>query len=299
MENRTAQSNLDAIARRSSPPDQPQGIADSRELQPIIRTNRTGPPIQLFTARGFEWTDVQLPIPGLPSDLEGLRILHISDIHARRTWDAAYDELIARVAADPPDLIVHTGDFVDNKHDSRREFPIARRLVNSLQARIGSVTILGNHDGDLLGPPLASLNLTLVDHRCLTLHSGSAAIEMIGVAGVERTDFDPVFLHSLGPKKPGTLRILLSHFPDLIRKTAFLGADIYLAGHTHGGQVCLPGRVPIIRHDSLPAQFIAGINRYHSSWLVVNRGLGFSSIPIRLFCPAEVIEIHLRKAGAS
>jgi predicted MPP superfamily phosphohydrolase len=264
-------------------------------LRPIITTDHPGPRLQLFTAKGFVWTTVQLPIPNLPHDLDGFRILHISDIHARRTWDEAYDDLIARVRAYPPDLIVHTGDYVDDKHDSRRQFPVARKLINSLQARLGSVSILGNHDGDLLGPPLASTNLIPVDHRRLALHSGSATIELIGIAGVERTDLDPVFLHSLPAKQPGTLRILLSHFPDLIRKTRFLGADIYLAGHTHGGQVCFPGQIPLIRHDSLPYQLISGINRWHGTWLVVNRGLGFSSIPIRVFCPAEVIEIVLRK----
>jgi uncharacterized protein len=284
---------------RPTPSPGTQGEGRGEGLKAIIRPDHIGPNLQLFTAKGFEWTDVQLPVPNLPDDLEGFRILHITDIHARRTWDDAYDDLIARVKSNPPDLIVHTGDFVDDKHDSRLQFPIARRLVNSLEARLGFVTILGNHDGDLLGPPLASLNLTLVEHKCLAIHSGSATIELIGIAGVERTDLDPVFLHSLGPKKPQTLRILLSHFPDLIRKTQFLNADLYLAGHTHGGQVCLPGRRPIIRHDSLPAQFIGGINRWGGTWLIVNRGLGFSSIPIRLFCPAEVIEIHLRKVGVS
>ena len=86
-------------------------------------------------------------------------------MHARRQWDPALDELIARVAADPPDFIVYTGDFVDNKQKTRQSMPLVRRLVNSLKSRLGAAAILGNHDGDLLGPPLASLNLTLLDHR--------------------------------------------------------------------------------------------------------------------------------------
>ena len=116
---------------------------------------------------------------------------------------------------------------------------------------------------------------------------------------MEREDFDPVFLHSLGAKPPNTVRIVLSHYPDLIRNIGFLEADLYLTGHTHGGQICFPGRIPIIRHDSLSMKFITGINRFQQTWLVVNRGLGFSSVPIRLFCPAEVIEIRLQKVGAS
>jgi hypothetical protein len=258
-----------------------------------------GPPLQLFSARGFEWVTAQLPIFGLPEELDGFRILHLSDLHARDVWDPAYDELISRVQANPPDLIAFTGDFVEDKHDYRQALPIVQRLFDSLKARLGTVTILGNHDGDLLGPPMASLDMTVVDHRRLSMRSGSATLELIGIAGVEREDFDPIFLRSLGPKLAGTVRILLSHFPDLIRKSGFLHADLFLAGHTHGGQVCLPGRIPIIRHDSLPINLISGINRLHETWLVVNRGFGFSSLPIRLFCPAEVIEIILIKEGAS
>jgi predicted MPP superfamily phosphohydrolase len=266
------------------------------ELTATIHADRPGPRLQLFTAKGFEWVKVGLPIPNLPAELDGFRILHLSDLHARSTWDPAYDDLITRVRANPPDVIAFTGDFVDSKHDSRREFPVVQKLINSLTSRLGFVTVLGNHDGDLLGPPLASLNITLIDHRCLTLHSGSATLELIGLPGVDRVDFDSAFLHSLGKRKPNTVRIALAHYPDLIRRIRFLEADIYLAGHTHGGQVCFPGKIPLLRHDSLPAKFIGGVNRYHDTWLVVNRGLGFSSYPIRMFCPAEVLEITLRRA---
>jgi uncharacterized protein len=267
--------------------------------EPIIRRDRPGPWLQIFSASGFEWVRAELPIPALPAELDGFRMLHVSDVHIRRRWDPAYNELIARTQADPPDLLVYTGDFVDDKHHVLRAMPLVKRLVNSLKSRLGAVTILGNHDGDLLGPPLASLNLTLVDHRRLALRSGSATLELIGIAGVDRKDFDPVFLHTLGRKQPGTVRVLLSHYPDLIRRTRFLEPDLFLAGHTHGGQVCLPGGAPIIRHDSLPARNIKGIHRIYDTWLVTNAGLGFSGVPVRMFCPAQVIELRLRKAGAS
>jgi len=253
----------------------------------------------MFTAKGFEWIEAQVPIPRLPPELEGFRLLHLSDTHVGQRWDPAYDELIARTEADPPDFIVHTGDIVHNHQSSRRVLSVVRRLVSSLKSRLGMAVILGNHDGDLLGPLLANLNLTLLDHRRLALRSGSATLEFIGVAGVDRKDFDPVFLRSLGSKGPATVRIALSHYPDLIRKSRFLEADLFLAGHTHGGQVCLPGGIPVIRHDSLPAKLISGIHRVYDTWLVVNPGIGFSAFPVRLFCPAQVIEIRLRRAGGS
>jgi hypothetical protein len=291
-----AASSTPAAADRSDPPC--RGI-HSPPLEPIVHSDHAGPPIELFSARGFEWVTADLPIPGLPPELEGFRILHLSDLHIRPKWDPVYDDLQSKVRAHPPDLIVFTGDFIEDKHNFRREIPFLRRFFAGLVSRLGTVAIFGNHDGDLLSLPLSEMNLTRIDHRRLSLHSGSATIELIGIAGVEREDFDPDFLHALSPKPERSIRILLSHYPDLIRKSMFLDPDLFLTGHTHGGQVCLPGKIPILRHDSLPRKFIGGINRFHTTWLVVNRGIGFSSLPIRLFCPAEVIEIHLRKAGAT
>lgn len=267
--------------------------ADSPQI-----SRNPGPWLQLFTARNFEWTRISLPIAGLADDLNGLRILHLSNLHVRVRWEKAYDELISRVTQNPPDLIVHTGDFVDDRHDHRRTLPTLCRLVNGLKSRLGAVAILGNHDGDLLGPPLASLNLTLLDHRRLTLATGNAALDLIGMCGVERSDLDIPLLRSLGPKPPNSVRIALCHYPDLVRQTQFLHPDLYLAGHTHGGQVCLPGRIPILRHAHFPRRLCSEVHRVCDTWLIVNRGLGFSSLPIRLFCPAEVMEIQLQKAAA-
>ncbi|MGH9372982.1 MAG: hypothetical protein ACRD15_15780, partial [Vicinamibacterales bacterium] len=113
--------------------------------------------------------------------------------------------------------------------------------------------------------------------------------------GVHREDLDVEFLRSIPSRRAGGVRICLSHFPDLVRRTDFLAPDLFLAGHTHGGQICLPGRLPIIRHDTLPRHQCTGVHQIGQTWLVVNRGLGFSGLPFRAFCPAEVIEIRLAR----
>jgi len=66
-----------------------------------------------------------------------------------------------------------------------------------------------------------------------------------------------------------------------------------LAGHTHGGQICLPGGWPIITHDTLPRRYAQGVHRWKDSWLIVSRGIGFSSIPLRTWCSGQVMEIVL------
>src|SRR5208283_1844192 len=108
-------------------------------LTPLVRRENRGSWVQFFTARGFEWTVAELPIPGLPADLDGFRLLHLSDLHARSRWDGAYDRLIRHTVDQPPDLILFTGDFVDHKYDPRPALPIVCRLVNQLKSRLGFI----------------------------------------------------------------------------------------------------------------------------------------------------------------
>ena len=118
-----------------------------------------------------------------------------------------------------------------------------------------------------------------------------ARVELIGLCGVDRRDLDETYIRTLPPREPRTLRIVLSHFPDHFRLTKPLAADFFLSGHTHGGQVCLPGGWPLITHDRMPKKYAKGIHRFGPTWYVVSRGLGYASFPIRVHCPAEVAEI--------
>ena len=195
-------------------------------------------------------------------------------------------------------MILFTGDFVDHKHDHRPGLPVARKLINSLKSRLGTVGILGNHDSAVAAGHAHELNVNLIDHRRVLVPVGSANIELIGMGGLDRLDVNLAFLHSIGNKSPNNLRIILSHFPDNIRRCQFLTPDIYLYGHTHGGQMCFPNRRPIIRHDSLPHRLCSGVHRAYGTWMIANRGFGYSSyFQVRVFCPAEVIELRLVKSS--
>ena len=128
------------------------------------------------------------------------------------------------------------------------------------------------------------------------VHHHGAGIEIIGLPCVSRRDLDERFLDSLPERDASTLRIVMSHYPDHLKRVLPLRPDLIFAGHTHGGQVCLPGGRPIITHDRLPGSMCKGIHRVDQSWFIVSRGFGFATLPIRLFCPAEVLEI-VRRAG--
>jgi predicted MPP superfamily phosphohydrolase len=253
-----------------------------------------GPWLQIGSSRGFEWHRAELALPDLPAELVGLRILHVSDFHAWAHWDPAYDDLIDRIKRERVDIILFTGDFVDCKRDYSPAMPVVRRVMQGLTSRLGTFVVLGNHDNDLLAAPLAGWGLHLVDRRRVCLESGAATIELIGFGGVDRGDLDPWFVKSIPPKERSAVRVVMSHFPDSLRRAGVLNPDLFLAGHTHGGQVCLPGGRPISSHDSLPLKYCRGIHRVAGTYLVVNRGFGFSSkLRVRMFCPAEVIEMTL------
>jgi predicted MPP superfamily phosphohydrolase len=278
-------------AERSIPTPQPPIELRTQVLRP-------GPWIQLGYPNGFAFKRLSIRYPRLPAALRGLRIVHLSDFHARRGWWRAYDELIELVNQSA-DLVLFTGDLVDDKRDYRPALPTIQRLLSGFRARLGVYIILGNHDGSLLSAHLPPLGVCYIDGKYVRLPVGSDGVELIGLPGVHRHDLDPHSLINLPKRQPDTPRLILSHYPDQVLLTRNLQPDLYLTGHTHGGQICLPGGLPILRHDSLPARLCTGIHRFADTWMVVNRGFGFSGPRVRLFCPAEVIQIVLEDAAAT
>lgn len=251
--------------------------------------------MQYRVPRGFEWNRYSLPIAGLPAELDGLRVAQLTDLHLRRFWSDVYEQLVERVRQESPDLILITGDFIDNKHHPARPAATARRLVSALEARLGVYAILGNHDRYHFAPYLEGTGVTLLDKESRRINVDGAELELLALPGVDRRDLTRHVLESYPPKDPGVPRLVLAHFPDHIRRIAELRPDVYFAGHTHGGQICLPGGFAPIRHDSLPRRLCKGVHRTADTWLVVSRGLGFTGLPFRFFCPAEAVEVTLTR----
>lgn len=206
----------------------------------------------------------------------------------------AWDQLHQRIQESPPDLIVVTGDWVDRKHDHRPALPLLERFIEGLKARLGVWGILGNHDGDLLPLRSGQVQVRSLFNECVRLEQDGVGVELIGLHGVHPLDaMDRSLSELVGGPKTQTLRIVLSHFPARVLELAGMGVDLVLAGHTHGGQVCLPGGIPILTHDALPRRFARGVHRIGQTWLVTSRGCGFSKYPVRIFCPAEAIRVRL------
>jgi hypothetical protein len=168
--------------------------------------------------------------------------------------------------------------------------------LDGLTWRDGCFGVLGNHDGRI-GPAINGRNLTLIDRRRLLLDVAGATIELIGLPRLgKQIRPDQAFIDSLPPKTPGIPRVVLSHYSDYLHRTPTVVPDLFFSGHTHGGQICLPGGIPIQKHTCLPRRLVRGIHRVGETWLIANRGLGYSSMSIRLFCPSEVVEVELLPA---
>jgi uncharacterized protein len=269
----------------------PPPRAQAEDCTARVTIAREGPWLQFGSVAGYEQTRIDFDFPRLRTSLRDLRIVHLTDTHLRRRWDPGFDELIASLRRDPPDLLLFTGDFVDNKYDHRPALPVLQRLLSQLKARHGSFAILGNHDGDLLGPRVANWNVSLIPGKRVIVETCRGPVELIGLPSVARHDLRDEFVESLPPRREDLLRVVLAHYPDQVRRIKPLAADIVLAGHTHGGQICLPWGWPPITHDTLPRSCARGVHRFDKTWLVVNRGFGFATFEVRAFCPAQVVEI--------
>jgi uncharacterized protein len=269
--------------------------APSAPPPPAPALAEKGPWFQYRVPHGLEWNRYILPIPALPPELEGLRVAQITDLHLRKFWSEAYDQLIDRVRKEAPDLILITGDFVDSKRNSLPAMPTVKKMLAGFTARLGCFGILGNHDRYVMAERLAGSGVTLIDGRSRLIEVDGAELELLGLPGVTRKDVTAQVLQSYPQRRFGVPRLILSHYPDALRKAVVLRPDIFFAGHTHGGQICLPSGFPPIRHDSLPRAQTKGVHRVADTWLVVSRGIGFTTLPFRIFCPAEVVEITLTR----
>jgi predicted MPP superfamily phosphohydrolase len=262
-------------------------------LSPTIRQTRNGRAIQLGMLRDVSVFQIDLPLVDLPAELNGLKVLHITDTHFGQRWCEGHDKLLATIAELNADLIAFTGDWVEDKYDFRLGLDVAQRFARGLVSKFGTFSCLGNHDGDLIAPYLLDAGVKLMVGERRSILGGESAIEILGLPGVARLDLSPTLIESFGPRAPSTLRLVLTHYPDHIRQLSPLNAHLVLTGHTHGGQICLPGAKPIITHDSLPKELSSGIHQFGETWMHTSRGIGCAAWNIRVLCPPEITMIRL------
>ena len=232
-----------------------------------------------------------------------VRIVHISDLHVERltrrerALSAVVDEL-------GPDLIVLTGDFLSTSYnDDPRSFADLEEVLGQLSAPGGIYAVWGTAEvdlPDLLRPLLEKLGIIVLEDRAVALKIHGHSLWLMGLTCSRDLAGDGARLHGLLEESlPGAASILLYHTPDLMPQAASLGVDLYLAGHTHGGQWRVPGFGALLTSSHYWKRYEAGAYRDDSTLLYVSRGLGmegFGALRARFFCPPELVQIALSGA---
>jgi predicted MPP superfamily phosphohydrolase len=232
--------------------------------------------------------DQDIAVSGLPPSLDGLRVGLITDIHHSNTVSADHVSRAVRLLADArPDLTVLGGDYVTYGNRAFVE-PVAELLSPLAGAPHGSFAVLGNHDDDRDMPAaLARRGFSVLKDQRTTITIRNESVDIVGIRYWTRRM--PHVMQVL--KGAGPTTVLLAHDPRRLAQAAELDVPLVLSGHTHGGQVSLPG-VGAIAAREFPV--LAGQARQINTSLFVSRGVGTVYIPVRINCPPDVAVLTLR-----
>jgi predicted MPP superfamily phosphohydrolase len=235
---------------------------------------------------------IELQLKDLPARFAGCKILFITDMHLGGIECLA--EKINRIAGRVEyDYCILGGDYSFG-FDATNEFmnEQLREVIEFLVERSEVFGILGNHDVYRIAEVLDGfgVNMVINEHVCLERKG-----DKVYLSGVD----DCYFFHAdeLDEAAAGipddAFKIIVSHSPDLYKQAELAGYSLYLAGHTHGGQICLPGEIAVITHAHVPRNMIKGRWKCKSMEGYTSSGAGISLVPARFFCQPEVVLLTL------
>jgi predicted MPP superfamily phosphohydrolase len=259
----------------------------------------------VLMATGFYWQGLRnaakvnlrynyIVSPDLPAEFDGFTILHLSDLHADMS-QGAMRRVIELLPGLRYDITVLTGDFRGKAWGPyAAALSGTERVCDWLKGSIYGV--LGNHDTICMLPALEAMGITMLMNESVSIARGRARIHLAGVD-------DPHFYRMDNIEKAARaiphdeFSILIAHTPEVYCRAAHADFNLLLAGHTHGGQICLPGGVPITFDSVLPRAMGRGPWSYHGMIGYTSAGAGASVVPVRFNCPPE-ITLHYLHAAA-
>jgi predicted MPP superfamily phosphohydrolase len=247
----------------------------------------------------FRVRELDVPLPGLPLDLDGLRILQLSDIHLSAFLHESELAKAIDMALDlRPHLTVVTGDLISSRGDP---LDACIRQLARVKSDAGTFACMGNHERYARAERYAAeagarAGIRFLRGEAQTLRFGNSVLNLAGVDYQSLADRGHYLRGAERLVVPGALNVLLSHNPDVFPVAAQQGYNLLLAGHTHGGQVT----VEILDQSINPARFftpyVYGLFRAGRSAAYVTRGIGTIGIPARIGAPPEISILRLRKA---
>jgi predicted MPP superfamily phosphohydrolase len=236
-------------------------------------------------ARSIQLRNNVITLPGLPPAFEGYTILQISDLHLDMASDFP-QALIEAVTGVEYDLCVLTGDF------RAKTFGPFRAAIEGMQQvrkhLNGSVYgILGNHDTIQMVPGLEAMDIRMLLNEHVVIERDADRLYLAGIDDPHYYRADNLE-KAADPIPDGSISILLAHSPEIYQHAAHADFNVMLCGHTHGGQICLPGGLPLLCNASCPRAICSGAWDYHQLIGYTSAGSGACIVDVRLNCPPEI-----------
>ena len=242
---------------------------------------------------------IEVPIRGLPEEFEGFKMVHLSDLHAKKLGKRER-QLPSMVNALKADAIFITGDFADTRDGTK----IAASVIGQLESKYGKWGVPGNWDSNqaIRACEDAGLKMLLTETDAIEIDG-----QILGLIGLRFDDAVPVLstkaqrgiISGLRSHLPdGIPIILLEHAPRIIHAAQEEGIDLVLSGHTHGGQVRIPFGPAIETPSDMGIWYSKGLHKFKDTYLYINPGIGLEPGPdyiqVRFWCRPEITEIVLR-----
>jgi len=221
----------------------------------------------------------------LPSAFDGFTILHISDMHVDMSPGAMH-RLIELLHEIDYDICVLTGDYRGNTFGPYDE---TLEGMASVKAHLKDPVygVLGNHDTIRMVPGLEEMGIFMLLNESAPIERNDQRIHIVGIDDAHYYRVDNIEKAASGIDH-NEFSILLSHTPEIYRQAAHADFNLLLSGHTHGGQICLPGKIPITLDSVLPRHMGSGAWQYHTMLGYTSVGVGSSIVSVRFNCLPEI-----------
>jgi predicted MPP superfamily phosphohydrolase len=232
-------------------------------------------------------------LPGLPRAFDGFTILQLSDLHVEMSQEAM-KRVPALLREASYDICVLTGDY---RGAASGPFDAALAGVAQVRACLNGPVygVLGNHDTVRMLPGLEGMGIRMLMNESETIERVGERLHLVGIDDAHFYRMDNIEKATAGILHD-EFSILLSHTPEIYQQAAHAGFNLLLSGHTHGGQICLPGGIPITLDSHLPRSLGSGAWKYHGMSGYTATGTGSSVVPVRFNCPPEITLHHLQSA---
>jgi len=235
-----------------------------------------------------------LRFPDLPAAFDGWRLLHLSDLHLDGV-PGLKDRLVKLLSSLQVDLCLMTGDYrfeVFGPCDAL--YAQLEQLLPSIRSRMGVFGILGNHDFLEEAEAMRTMGVKMLVNESAQISEGKQSLCLVGLDDPHYYGcYDLTAASSDVPDK--MFKILLVHSPEMIAEADRAGIRLYLCGHTHAGQIRLPGVGPIITHANCRRKYTAGLWRHGTMLGYTSPGAGSSVLPVRYMCPPEITVFTLNR----